>query len=360
MSHVTVPAHGVMEGKGAYNKHATIPASGAVLALPFLERASQEVTLGNEPDPIVIADYGSSQGKNSLRPMRVAIRNLRPRVSPNRPVFVFHIDQPTNDFNCLFEVLSSDPDRYALDEAHVFPCAIGRSFYEQVLPPHSVHLGWCSYAAVWLRQIPSLIPGHFFPGHSTGAAREHFERQAAEDWETFLSLRATEMRTGARFIVVLPALAEGAPGFGRVMDHANAVLAEMVNERAITADERAHMVLGSYPRRKDELLAPFTRDGTFRDLSVEQLDISPLPDAVWAEYRRTGDKQVLAMRHALLFRAIFMPSLARALAGVRAGDETALQTFADRLQNGLIKRLTIDPSPVDMCVQTLVLAKSGA
>ena len=49
----------------------------------------------------MIADYGSSQGKNSLAPMGIAIGNLRPRLGPNRPIFVFHVDQPSNDFNTL-------------------------------------------------------------------------------------------------------------------------------------------------------------------------------------------------------------------------------------------------------------------
>ena len=208
--------HGVMEGKGAYNKHAKIPAGGAALAVPFLEKAVQQIGFDPEDRPVVIADYGSSQGKNSQAPMQIAIRNLRTRVGPNRPIFVFHVDQPSNDFNSLFEVLSSDPDRYALDELNVFPCAIGRSFYEQVLPPDSLHLGWCSYAAVWLSRIPSLIPGHFFPPCGAGVVRAAFERQGAEDWEAFLSVRACEMRLGARLVVVLPGVSEmGCQGLKR-------------------------------------------------------------------------------------------------------------------------------------------------
>ena len=108
-----------------------------------------------------------------------------------------HVDQPSNDFNALFEVLDVDPDRYVLDEPNVFPAAIGRSFYESVLPPGSVHLGWCSYAAVWLSRIPALIPGHFISFRGTDAVRAEFERQAAQDWEAFLSLRARELRAGS-------------------------------------------------------------------------------------------------------------------------------------------------------------------
>jgi hypothetical protein len=87
-------------------------------------------------------------GANSMVPMHIAIRILRQRLGPDRAISVFHIDQASNDFNSLFEILDADPDRYCLDEPSVFPGAIGRSFYENLLPPNSVHLAWCSYAAV--------------------------------------------------------------------------------------------------------------------------------------------------------------------------------------------------------------------
>jgi hypothetical protein len=90
--------HGVMEGKGSYNKHAKLPAGGAALAMPLLEKAVQSLELEPGEQSIVIADYGSSQGKNSMAPMQVAIRGLRDRIGPSRAISVFHIDQPSNDF----------------------------------------------------------------------------------------------------------------------------------------------------------------------------------------------------------------------------------------------------------------------
>jgi len=352
--------YGVMEAKGAYNRHATIPAGGAALAFPFLDRAAREVTIADQDHPVVVADYGSSQGKNSLRAMATAIRNLRARLDRHRPILVFHVDQPSNDFNSLFEVLSSDPERYFLDDANVFPCAIGRSFYEQVLPSASVHLGWCSYAVVWLRRVPCTIPGHFFPAFATGATRAAFERQAAEDWATFLSCRAGEMRGGARLVVVLPNLpGSGQRGFAKMMDDANAVLREMVDEGAITPEERAQMTVGTYPRSKDELFAPFVAKPRFQGLTIEDYDVATLPDRMWADYQRNGDKEAMAAKNALFFRAVFMPSLAGALTRVRAGDSEALRSFADRLQDGLMRRLTIEPIPMDMSVQIIVFAKPG-
>lgn len=230
------PIYGTMEGGGSYNKYAKLPAAGAALALPLWEEMVKNVVIEPGDHSVVVADYGSSQGKNSLLPMQVAIRILRSRVGPSRPISVFHIDQPCNDFNTLFEVLDTDPDRYALDDPNVFPNAIGRSFYENVLPPGSVHLGWSSFAAMWLSRIPASIPGHFISVRSTGAVRVEFDRQSALDWESFLSLRAKELRPGARLVVVIPGVDDhGLTGLEPLFDHGNATLAEMVEEGTITA-----------------------------------------------------------------------------------------------------------------------------
>jgi hypothetical protein len=95
--------HGVMEGKGSYNRYSRIPAGGMSLALPRFQEAVQKVEFDRDEQPVVVDDYGSSQGKNSLAPMRVAIRTLRERLGPDRPIFVFHVDQPNNDFNTLLK-----------------------------------------------------------------------------------------------------------------------------------------------------------------------------------------------------------------------------------------------------------------
>jgi len=150
-----------MEGKGSYNRHARIPAGGIALALPLLEKTVRNIELDGGDQPVVIADYGSSQGKNSLAPMRVAIKNLRPRLGPNRPIFVFHVDQPSNDFNTLFEVLDTDPDTYTLDEPNVYPCAIGRSFYEKVLPARTVTLAWSLVCGCVAEPCPNAGSGPF-------------------------------------------------------------------------------------------------------------------------------------------------------------------------------------------------------
>jgi hypothetical protein len=355
MSVATIPTHGVMEGGGSYNLHAKIPAGGGNLALPYLEKAARCCTLRSGSDPIVIADYGCSQGKNSLAPMGAAIRCLRTRVGSKRPIIVVHIDQHANDFNTLFDVLHNCPDRYSTDDLNVFPSAIGRSFYENVFSREQVDLGWCSYAAVWLSRIPALIPGHFVSLASVGDVHAAFDRQAAVDWRLFLTLRAQELRPGGRLVVVLPGLSDdGASGFEPLFNCANAVLAQLVDEQVICDDERKRMVLGAYPRRRAQLLEPFSADGQFQSLSVEHCELFDLPDAAWADYQRDGDAQALVSRDAAFFRAIFVPSLSSAIS-----DAGRRQTFADCLEQKLKQRLCEGLAPFHSFVQVMVLAKQG-
>src|SRR5215469_9271890 len=176
MSNTAKTRHGVMEGAGSYNRYAKLPAGGGSLALPLLEQAVRDVQLEAGDHPIVVADYGSSQGKNSLAPMQTAIKGLRKRVGQERPILVVHVDQPANDFNTLFDVLHRDPERYCASDANVFPSAIGRSFYEKVFPDNHVDLGWSSFAAVWLSRTPPRIPGHFKIFGSTGEVRVAIDR----------------------------------------------------------------------------------------------------------------------------------------------------------------------------------------
>jgi len=321
--------------------------------LPYLEEATRSLAVRPGTDPLVIADYGSSQGKNSLAPMRTAIRCLRSRVGSERAVMVVHVDQPANDFNTLFDVLHNDSERYSVDDPNVFPFAIGRSFYENVFPREQVDLGWCSYAAVWLRRIPALIPGHFISVACTGEVREAFDLQAADDWRLFLSLRARELRAGGRLVVVLPGLSdEGVTGFEPLFNAVNEILGEMVDEGVVGGDERKRMVLGAYPRRRAQLLEPFAREGQFQSLSVEDCELFDLPDAAWTDYQLDGNVDSLGSRHAAFFRTVFVPSLASVISEVK--ERLA---FADRLEQKLKRRLCERPAPFHSFVQTMVLAK---
>lgn len=74
-----------------------------------------------------------------------------------------------------------------------------------------------------------------------------------------------------------------------------------------------------------------------------------LSDVSWTEYERDGDKDIPATKHALIFRAVFMPSLAAALFRVCG----VLKAFADRLQDRLKARIARQPFATNSLVPTL-------
>src|SRR5271169_630079 len=172
-----------MEGHGVYNRSSRVQAAGLAPAVPLLEQAARTVPLAAAAQPVVIADYGSSEGRNSLVPLAVAISVLRERVGPERAISVVHTDMPDNDFTALFQALAVHPNSYLRGDPAVFASAAGKSFYEQILPSGSVTLGWSSWAVQWLSRVPAPIPDQVQVAYSQDpAAQAAFARQAAEDW----------------------------------------------------------------------------------------------------------------------------------------------------------------------------------
>jgi hypothetical protein len=142
-----------MEGEGAYNRSSRVQAAGLAPAIDLFATAARAVPL--PPDgPVVLADYGCSQGHNSLRPISTALEALRARIGPEPAVSVVHTDLPGNDFTALFATLAHDPESYLRFDPKTFPMAIGRSFYQPILPPESVLLGWSNGGAGRRRRSP--------------------------------------------------------------------------------------------------------------------------------------------------------------------------------------------------------------
>jgi hypothetical protein len=94
-------------------------------------------------------------------------------------------------------------------------------------------------------------------------------------------------RRGGCLVVSVPGADErGASVFERVLDHANAELATMVDQAAITAEERPRMALNVWPRRTSDLVAPFADGGRFRSLTLKATETRLLPDAAWVAYEK--------------------------------------------------------------------------
>jgi salicylate 1-O-methyltransferase len=306
LSESVAPEYGLMKGDGFYNRHAWVQAAGIGAALPLLARAAAAVPV--EP-PVVVADYGSSQGRNSLRPMGIAIGCLRDR-APDVPITVVHVDQPGNDFASLFTLLSNSDESYLRRDPEIYAAAVGRSFFNPVLPPGSVTLGWSSFAAMWLTRVPPNAAGHVVPYLAPPDVRSQVLTQGASDWQRFLAARGRELRPGGRIVVLCAGPAEqDSESSGPLHRIVAAALRQFVDEGRLPAVIRARAFVPTLPRRGEDMRAPFA-DGPFAGLVLEEHDDRmDLPDTAWERYCRDGDAEALADSYVGFFQATFLPSL---------------------------------------------------
>ena len=347
-----------MEGCGGYNRSSCVQATGSSSVVPLFEGAANQAQLTSAANPVVIADYGSSEGRNSLEPLTAAIGVLRRRIGPDRAIWVVHTDLPSNDFTALFRMLASDPSSYLRRDPAVFVSAIGRSFYDQILPPSSVTLGWSSWAVQWLSRVPTVIPDQVQVAYSRDAgARAAFAQQAAEDWRCFLTHRAAELRPGGRLVVLSMAVDEdGDFGYRPAVAAIYEGIMDLVKEGFLKEEEARRMVIPTVGRSRQEFMAPFALNGSFSNLALEEIEVFFGEDHIWAEFQNNGDSLAFGARWAVFSRASVGPTLATSL---DPGEGRAAE-FMRRLEARMAARLSSAPQSTLIPLAKMVLVKESS
>jgi SAM dependent carboxyl methyltransferase len=348
-----------MEGHGAYNRNSRVQAATSSPALSMFEQAARMCILPPESQSIVIADYGCSQGQNSLVPVLAAINVLRERTGSQRQISVAHSDLPENDFASLFQILIRNPESYLRKDGAAFGSAIGRSFYEQILPAGSVTLGWSSWAVQWLSRTPAAIPDQVQVALSEDApTRAAFARQAAEDWEQFLVMRERELSPGGRLVVLTMALDDnGEFGYRPLLNAMNSALQEMVDSGFLLPHELQRMAIPTVARSRADFLAPFGANGRVNGLYVEEIEIFFGEDHIWLDFEQDRDALLFAAQWAAFSRASVYPTLASGLDGGRTSPRTA--EFMNRLETGVVTRLAAKPEPMLIPLGRLLITKKN-
>ena len=323
----------------------------------FLSNAATNVELEAAPAPIVIADYGASEGRNSLAPLAAAIGALRARVGLERAISVVHTDLPDSDFTALFRLLASDSDSYLRRDSAAFAAAVGRSFYEQILPSESVTLGWSAWAVQWLSRVPAPIPDQVQVAFSRDPdVRAAYARQANEDWRSFLTHRAREMRAAARLVILTMACDDsGDFGYRPLLEAMYATLLDLIGQGLIRAEEAHRMAIPTVGRTRAEFGSPFGEDGRFAGLSIEHLEVFSGEDRIWKDFERTQDAGAFGAQWAAFSRASVFPTLAAEMDGGR--DDPRGPEFLRRMEAETANRLAKAPEQMRIPLAKMVLVK---
>lgn len=341
----------------SYTASSRLQAAGMDDGIRLFEQAAREASLPQPPQPIAIADYGAATGYNSLRPVGAAVRALRLRTRSDHAILVAHTDLPDNDFSGLFTTLAEDPDSYLKVDSATFPTAVGRSFYQQILPSETVALGWSSWATHWLSRVPVVVGDHIHVSFSADdTARRAYAQQAAVDWHDFLAFRGRELAPGGRLVVLTLGLdPAGGSGFDGVLQALFAELQHLVADGVLTDAELRRMVVPTVGRSPADLVAPFAPSGRLEGLSVEHLETFDAEDRFWVRYCKDGQANGFGARWAAFVRAAAFPTLLTAL-----DDETdrpRSRAISDLLESKVAARLAAAPQRMSIPLACLLLRK---
>jgi hypothetical protein len=340
-----------MEGDGFYNRHSAIQAAGITHLSSLWRMACNAVALANPP--LVIVDYGSSQGRNSMTPIHSAIETLRARGGSEIPIEVIHTDLPSNDFSALFEALRSDPNSYLSSTSDVYPAAIGRSFYEPLRPPESIHLGWSTWALQWMSRSPAEAPDHILAGMSASSeVSTAVKRQQAADWRLFLELRAHEMRQGAKFLAGFTARTREETGWDWLLGELWSSAKEMGGDGLFSSDELQRLTIPIGLRSIEVLQHPFHGPQRVSALTVEHLDIVKVADPFWEAFQKDNDRYAFAQSHADTTRAWAGPTIASLIDPSR--DRTGL---VSELFARFARRLAVNPRKHEPYMAAVLFSK---
>jgi hypothetical protein len=244
-------------------------------------------------DEIHIADYGCGTGLNAILSVKPAVQSFTDRY-PGRSIFVHHVDQAENDWNTLFDC-AAGPDGYANLSASIRPVASVGSFFSMAAPASSIDLGTSFGASHWLSTQPVISSkGTLWFADLQGDARLTLRRQAQRDWETFLSMRLRELRSGGRLMVstlgAIPDASEvnGICSSGRHTYRAMYSVAEtMVSDGLISAHALRDFVMPIWFMSGEEALEPFQRNKELADgFLVERAEVVPAlqnPEDIFAD-----------------------------------------------------------------------------
>jgi SAM dependent carboxyl methyltransferase len=168
-----------------YNQHSLTQRSYMVKKVPLVEESLKSALTITE-GPLRVADYGSSEGLNSMIFFKSVLENFRGY--SNREVFIIHTDVPENNWNALYNLINTSEDSY-LSLPGVYYSTIGKSFYSQLFPSQSIHVGFSSSAFHWLSKSIHI------------QNKEELTLQAKQDARTIISHRVEELAVGGTLTI---------------------------------------------------------------------------------------------------------------------------------------------------------------
>jgi hypothetical protein len=119
-----------------HNSNSLLQLAAIQSSISFIEQAIGVLYIVPSSFPIIIADFGSSHGANSIYAIKTIIDYIKLILKKLKIHFQLSITiYQTNDRTTLFDILNQDKTYFGLSNGD-------RSFYEQCLPSNSLTIAY--------------------------------------------------------------------------------------------------------------------------------------------------------------------------------------------------------------------------
>ena len=326
-----------MTGGGFYNANSQPQWQATEAVLDWLDEAAASLPLGDDK-PTTLADFGCSEGRNSIEVMSRAVKTLQSRGV--KSIQTIHSDLPTNDYSNLFQNLRPK-GQSVFGGDNTYSSVVGGSMFDQLLPSQSVHLATTFNAIGFLSRKPvDTLPGYILPngpspinqrGYVSGHDTEMFSDLAKADVATFLQARAHELVPGGKLLVQVFGAADGARTSDGIYDLLNDAVLRFVDTGEISKETYEGYYQPVYMRTLEELTVPVTSTG-HASKGLFELNRSKsyeIPVSFVEQYKVDGDIEAYSKSYVNFFRAFTEAVLRSALPAGQEQDELVERIYTE-------------------------------
>jgi gibberellin A4 carboxyl methyltransferase len=353
-----------MIGGGFYNANSAPQMAAIAAVLPWIDEAVAAMSLPVSAPAFTIADFGCSEGRNSIEVARHTIAALREK--SGQAVQTIHSDLPTNDFSTLTRTLRSNAQSVFGDKS-TYSSVVPGSMFDQLMPAGSLDFSMTFNAIGFLSRRPiESLPDYILPngpsrargrGSVSDADRTAFALQAKEDVASFLSNRAEELRPGGKVLLQV----FGGDGEARTCDGLydllNDAVIEHVDEGKVPVETYRSYYQPVYFRTLEELVAPLKdSDSLAGQLKLDRAESYEVPVPFVEAYKADGDLDRYAISYVDFFRA-FTEAVLRLALGTRPDLDEVVESIYSRAE--VLLKANPDLYPFRYVAVAALLTKMG-
>jgi hypothetical protein len=243
--------------------------------------------------PFCLVDFGCCDAVNSL-PVYKHIVDIVRGFNPNLPVCIYLNDLPQNDFTKVIQRFNKGFEDYK----EVYGFAVGGSFYSPLFPATSIDLMMTSLTLFWITSVPSTNGKrlHFLKDEEAEPYGAAWKKVIDGDWEQFLKLRQTELRSHGRLHIIMNCYDEELTDDDIGRDKfINIYFKQSLLDTLKKYDMMKYEINVTMPycqRNKNQYLSIFRTDKT--ELKSVSFDTWKVPCKASDEYKKDHDKEKLA------------------------------------------------------------------